>query len=148
MSLKAILLSDMKEAMKAKDKIRLNTIRGLHSEIRNQEIDLKKDLDDEAIITILASQIKKRKESISLFEKGNRSDLSELEQKEIDILKKYMPEQVSSEALRNRVQEVIKELGVQNQSDLGRIMKVLVPEFKGRADNKLIKDMVGECLGN
>jgi uncharacterized protein len=148
MSLKAILLSDMKEAMKAKDKIRLNTIRGLHSEIRNQEIDLKKDLDDEAIITILASQIKKRKESISLFEKGNRSDLSELEQKEIDILKKYMPEQVSNEALRNRVQEVIKELGVQNQSDLGRIMKVLVPEFKGRADNKLIKDMVGECLGN
>ena len=120
----------------------------MHSEIRNREIDLKKDLDDEAIITILASQIKKRKESISLFEKGNRTDLSEIEQKEIDILKKYMPEQVSDEALRTRVEEVIKELGVQSQGDLGKIMKVLVPEFKGRADNKLIKDMVGECLGN
>jgi uncharacterized protein len=148
MSLKTTLLSDMKEAMKAKDKIRLNTIRGLHSEIRNQEIDLKKDLEDEAIVTIIASQIKKRKESISLFEKGNRSDLSEIEQKEIDILKKYMPEQVSEETLRNRVQEVIKELGVQNQGEMGRIMKILVPEFKGKADNKMIKDLVGEYLGN
>ena len=148
MSLKAILLSDMKEAMKAKDKIRLNTIRGLHSEIRNQEIDIKKDLDDEAIITIIASQIKKRKESITLFEKGDRLDLSEIEQKEIEILQVYMPEQVSEEALRNRVQEVIKDLGVQNQGEMGRIMKVLVPEFKGKADNKLIKDLVGEYLGN
>ncbi|MDA0692455.1 MAG: GatB/YqeY domain-containing protein [Nitrospinae bacterium] len=148
MSLKAILLSDMKEAMKAKDKIRLNTIRGLHSEIRNQEIDIKKDLDDEAIITIIASQIKKRKESITLFEKGDRFDLSEIEQKEIEILQVYMPEQVSEEALRNRVQEVIKDLGVQNQGEMGRIMKVLVPEFKGKADNKLIKDLVGEYLGN
>jgi len=148
MSLKAILLSDMKEAMKAKDKIRLNTIRGLHSEIRNQEIDIKKDLDDEEIITIIASQIKKRKESITLFEKGDRFDLSEIEQKEIEILQVYMPEQVSEEALRNRVQEVIKDLGVQNQGEMGRIMKVLVPEFKGKADNKLIKDLVGEYLGN
>lgn len=148
MSLKTTLLSDMKEAMKAKDKIRLNTIRGLHSEIRNQEIDLKKDLEDEAIITLIASQIKKRKESISLFEQGNRSDLSEIEQKEIDILKVYMPEQVSEDTLRNRVQEVIKELGVQNQGDMGRVMKVLVPEFKGKADNKMIKDLVGEYLGN
>lgn len=148
MSLKTTLLYDMKEAMKAKDKVRLNTIRGLHSEIRNQEIDLKKDLEDEAIITIIASQIKKRKESIALFEKGNRSDLSEIEQKEIDILKKYMPEQVSEETLRNRVQEVIKELGVQSQGEMGRIMKILVPEFKGKADNKMIKDLVGEYLGS
>ncbi len=148
MSLKTILLSDMKEAMKAKDTIRLNTIRGLHSEIKNQEIDLKKDLEDEAIITLITSQIKKRKEAITLFDKGNRSDLSEIEQKELDILKKYMPEQVSEEILRNRVQEVIKELGVQNQGEMGRVMKVLVPEFKGKADNKLIKDLVGEYLGN
>lgn len=148
MSLKTTLLSDMKEAMKEKDRVRLNTIRGLHSEIRNREIDLKKDLEDEAIITLIASQIKKRKESISLFEKGNRPDLSEIEQKEIDILKVYMPEQVSEETLRNRVQEVIKELGVQNQGDMGRIMKILVPEFKGKADNKMIKDLVGEYLGN
>jgi len=148
MSLKANLLSDIKEAMKAKDSIRLNTIRGLNSEIKNREIDLKKDLDDEAIVRLIASQIKKRKEAISLFEKGNRSDLSDIEQKEIDILKKYMPEQVSEETLRNRVQEVIRELGIQNQGDLGRVMKVLVPEFQGRADNKLIKNIVGEYLGN
>jgi uncharacterized protein len=148
MSLKAILLSDMKEAQKEKDAIRLNTIRGLHSEIKNQEIDLKKDLDDEAIVTLVSTQIKKRKEAIVLFEKGNRADLSEIEQKELEILKQYMPEQVSEETLKNRVQEVIKELGVQNQGEMGRVMKILVPEFKGKADNKLIKDLVSEYLGS
>ena len=148
MSLKEILHSDMKEALKAKDAIRLNTIRSLHAEIKNQEINLKKEIDDEAVIALISTQIKKRKEAIPLFEKGNRSDLSDKEQKEIDILKKYMPEQVSEEALRNRVQEVINELGAQNQGDLGRVMKILVAEFQGRADNKLIKNLVGEYLGN
>ncbi|GJL77441.1 MAG: aspartyl-tRNA amidotransferase subunit B [Nitrospinaceae bacterium] len=147
MSLKEILLSDMKGALKAKDSIRLNTIRGLNSEIKNQEIHLKKDLEDQAIINLIASQIKKRKEAISLFEKGNRSDLSEKEQQEIEILKKYMPEQVSEEDLRKRVQEVIEELGAKSMGDLGRIMKILVPEFQGKADNKLIKDLVGDFLG-
>lgn len=148
MSLKEILHSDMKEALKAKDAVRLNTIRSLNAEIKNQEINLKKEIDDKAVIALISTQIKKRKEAIPLFEKGNRSDLSDQEQKEIDILKKYMPEQVSEEALRNRVQEVINELGAQNQGDLGQIMKILVPEFQGRADNKLIKNMVGEYLGN
>ena len=148
MSLKEILLSDLKGAMKAKDAIRLNTIRRLKSEIKNQEIKLKQELDDDAIITIVSSLIKKGKEAIDLFDKGNRPDLSKKEQEEVAILKKYLPEQVSEADLRIRIQEVIKELGVQNQGDLGRVMKILVPEFKGRADNKLVKNLVGEYLGN
>ena len=148
MSLKEILLSDMKGALKAKDAIRLNTIRGLQSEIKNQEIHLKKELEDEAIVALISSQIKKRKEAISLFDKGNRTDLSEKEQKEIEILKVYMPEQVPEEDLRNRVQEVIKEVGAKSPGDLGKIMKILAPEFRGRADNQLIKNLVGEYLGN
>ena len=148
MSLKEILLSDLKGAMKAKDVIRLNTIRRLKSEIKNQEIKLKQELDDDAIITIVSSLIKKGKEAIDLFDKGDRPDLSKKEQEEVAILKKYLPEQVSEADLRIRIQEVIKELGVQNQGDLGRVMKILVPEFKGRADNKLVKNLVGEYLGN
>ncbi|MCH8312765.1 MAG: GatB/YqeY domain-containing protein [Nitrospinae bacterium] len=148
MSLKEILLSDLKGAMKAKDAIRLNTIRRLKSEIKNQEIKLKQELDDDAIITIVSSLIKKGKEAIDLFDKGNRPDLSKKEQEEVAILKKYLPEQVSEADLRIRIQEVIKELGVQNQGDLGRVMKILVPEFRGRADNKLVKNLVGEYLGN
>lgn len=148
MSLKEILLSDLKGAMKAKDAIRLNTIRRLKSEIKNQEIKLKQELDDDAIITIVSSLIKKGKEAIDLFDKGDRPDLSKKEQEEVAILKKYLPEQVSEADLRIRIQEVIKELGVQNQGDLGRVMKILVPEFRGRADNKLVKNLVGEYLGN
>ena len=148
MSLKEILLSDLKGAMKAKDAIRLNIIRRLNSEIKNQEINLKKELEDDAIISIVSTLIKKGHEAIELFNKGNRADLSEKEQIEIDILRNYLPEQVSEADLRIRVQEVIKELGAQGQGDLGRVMKILVPEFKGRADNKLVKNLVGEFLGN
>jgi uncharacterized protein YqeY len=148
MSLKEILLSDLKGAMKAKDVNRLNIIRRLNSEIKNQEIALKKDLADDDIISIISTLIKKGNEAIELFDKGNRADLSEKEQVEVDILKKYLPEQVSEEDLRLRVQEVIKELGAESMGDLGRIMKILVPEFKGRADNKLVKNLVGEFLRN
>lgn len=148
MSLKEKLLSDLKGAMKARDAIRLNIIRRLNSEIKNQEIQLKKELDDDAVIALTSSLIKKGNEAIELFNKGNRPDLSEKEQKEVEILKNYLPEQVSEEDLRVRVQEVIKELGAKSQGDLGRVMKILVPEFKGRADNKLVKNLVGEFLGN
>jgi uncharacterized protein YqeY len=148
MSLKEKLLSDLKGAMKAKDSNRLNIIRRLKSEIKNQEINLKKELNDDDIISIISTLIKKGNEAIELFNKGNRADLSEKEQIEVDILKNYLPEQVTEEDLRLRVQEVIKELGAESMGDLGRIMKILVPEFKGRADNKLVKNLVGEFLGN
>jgi len=147
MSLKEQLLSDLKGAMKARDSNRLNIIRRLNSEIKNQEIALKKELEDDAIISVISTLIKKGNEAIELFNKGNRADLSEKEQIEIDILKKYLPEQVSEADLRLRVQEVIKELGAESMGDLGRVMKILVPEFKGRADNKLVKNLVGEFLG-
>ena len=148
MTLKEILLSDLKGAMKAKDAIRLNTIRRLKSEIKNQEINLKQELDDPAIIAIVSTLVKKGKEAIDMFDKGDRPDLSEKEQKEVDILKKYLPEQVSEADLRIRIQEVVKELGAKGQGDLGRVMKILVSEFRGRADNKLVKNLVGEYLGN
>jgi len=137
----------MKGALKAKDTLKLNTIRGLISEIKNREIDLRRELEDDGVVSIIATQIKKRKEAAALFEKGGRNDLCEKENQEMAILKEYLPEQVSEESLRNRIQEVIVELGVVEMKELGKVMKKIVPEFKGRADNGQIKNLVAECLG-
>ena len=136
----------MKGAQKARDSLTLNTIRGVISEIKNREIDLRRELNDEEIISLVSTQIKKRKEAATLFDKGGRTDLSEKENQEMMILQKYLPEQVSEEDLKNRIQEVILELGIVDIKDLGMVMRTLIPEFKGRADNGQIKNLVIECL--
>ena len=136
----------MKEAQKARDSLTLNTIRCVISEIKNREIDLRRELDDEEITSLVSTQIKKRKEAATLFDKGGRADLSEKENQEMMILQKYLPEQVSEEDLKNRIQEVILELGIVDIKDLGMVMRTLIPEFKGRADNGQIKNLVIECL--
>ncbi len=146
MNLKESLLSHMKEAQKARDSLTLNTIRCVISEIKNREIDLRRELDDEEIISLVSTQIKKRKEAATLFDKGGRADLSEKENQEMVVLQKYLPEQVSEEDLKNRIQEVILELGIIDIKDLGMVMKTVIPEFKGRADNGQIKNLVIECL--
>ena len=146
MNLKKNLLSDMKGALRAKDSLRLNTIRGLISEIKYREIDLCRELEDDEIIPIIATQIKERKEAATLFEKGRRGDLFEKENQEMAILQEYMPEQVSEESLRSRIREIIAELGVVKMKDLGKVMKAVIPEFKGRADNGQIKNLVAECM--
>ena len=107
MNLKESLLSDMKEALKARNSLTLNTIRGLISEIKNREIDLRRELDNDEIISLVSTQIKKRKEAAALFDKGGRSDLSEKESQEMVILQKYLPEQASEGDLKNRIKEVV-----------------------------------------
>ena len=136
----------MKEAQRARDSLTLNTIRCVISEIKNREIDLRRELDDEEITSLVSTQIKKRKEAATLFDKGGRTDLSEKENQEMVILQKYLPEQVSEEDLKNRIQEVILELGIVDIKDLGMVMKTIIPQFKGRADNGQIKNLVIECL--
>ena len=146
MDLKENLLLDMKEALKARNSLKLNTIRGLISEIKNREIDLRRKLDNDEIISLVSTQIKKRKEAATMFDEGGRSDLSEKENQEMIILQEYLPEQVSEQELNDRIQKVILELGIVDIKDLGRIMKIVIPEFKGRADNGKIRDLVAECL--
>ena len=146
MNLKERLLTDMKEALRAKNSLRLNTIRSVISSIKNQEIDLRKELQDEDVLPLITREVKKRKEAATLFEQGGRMDLMEKEKQEHAILQTYLPEQISEEDLRKRIQEVITETEAQGMKDFGKIMKVLVPEFKGKADNGLIKDLAGEYL--
>ena len=147
MNLKESLLSDMKGALKAKDSLKLDTIRGMVSEIKNREIDLRREIEDDEVVSIISTQIKRRKEAATLFEKGGRNDLYEKENKEMIILQEYLPDQVSEESLRKRIQELIVELGVVEIKDIGKVMKKVVPEFKGRADNGQIKNLVAKCLG-
>ena len=146
MSLKEELLSNMKEAMKSKDSVKLGTVRGVISAVKNQEIDLKKELSEEEILTIVSREVKKRKEAAVLYEKGNRPELKDKEIQEMKILQTYLPEQVSEKDLRRRIQEVIAETGAEGMKDFGKIMKTLVAEFKGKADNSLIKELANEYL--
>ena len=136
----------MKEAMKSKDSVKLGTVRSVISAVKNQEIDLKKELSEEEIITIVSREVKKRKEAAVLYEKGNRPELKDKEIQEMKILQTYLPEQVSEKDLRHRIQEVIDETGAEGMKDFGKIMKTLVPEFKGKADNSLIKELANEYL--
>ena len=146
MTLKEKLLSDMKEAMKSKDSLKLGTIRSVIAAVKNQEIDLRKDLDEEDVLTIVSREVKKRKEAASLYKKGRRPELEDKEIQEMKILQTYLPEQVSEEDLRQRIQQVIEETGAEGMKDFGKIMKTLVPEFKGKADNALIKELASEFL--
>lgn len=146
MTLKDKLRVNMKEALKSRDSLRLNTIRSVISAIKNQEIDLQRELEEEEILSLVTREGKKRKEASALFKQGGRMDLMEKEDQELVILQDYLPEQVSEEHLRKRVQEVIVETGAEGMKDFGKIMKVLVPEFKGKADNSVIKDLAGEFL--
>ena len=146
MTLKEKLLAHMKEALRSKDSVRLNTIRSLISATKNQEIDLRRELQDEEVLSLITREVKKRKEASSLYKQGGRTDLMEKEDQEQLILQAYLPEQVSEEVLRKRIQEVIEETGADGMKDFGKIMKVLVPEFKGKADNALIKDLAGDFL--
>ncbi len=146
MTLKGKLLANMKEALRSKDSLRLNTIRSLISTIKNQEIDLRRELQEEDILSLVTREVKKRKEASALFKQGGRADLMEKEDQEFAILQAYLPEQASEKDLRKRIQEVITETGAKGMKDFGKIMKVLVPEFKGKADTCQIKGLAGEFL--
>ena len=148
MELKQTLLSDLKGAMKSKDSLKVDTLRLLISEIKNKEIDLREELGDGAIIALLTTQIKRRKEAAGMFEQGGRADLKEKEEKEMAILQAYLPEQVGEEELKQRIQAVISETGAQGLKDMGNVMKVVVPEFKGKAEGDQIRKIVTELLAS
>ena len=146
MDLKQTLLSDLKEAMKTKDSLKVDTLRLIVSEIKNKEIDLREELGDEAVTALLTTQIKKRKEAAKMYEEGGRTDLKEKEEKEIAIIQVYLPEQVSEDELKQRIQAVIAETGAQGPKDMGKVMKVVVSEFKGRAEGDQIRNIVSKLL--
>ena len=146
MTLKQQLDTAMKEAMKARDDLRLSAVRMVRSAIRNREIDLKRELDDQGVIEIISSLAKQRRESIRLYGEGNRSDLVEKEEAELAILLGFLPAQLSGDEIAELVARVIRETGAQGSKDMGRVMKALAPLTAGRADGKTVSDTVRELL--
>ncbi len=149
MSLKDRLTEDMKAAMKAKDegKLKLSVIRMAKAAIKNGEIDKKKEFGDSEVIEILAREVKMRRDAIPEFEKGNRPDMVETLNQEIAILMEYLPQQLTEEEIRLLAREIIAQVGAQGPKDLGKVMGVITPKTKGRADGKLVNQIVRELLG-
>lgn len=146
-NLKNKILEDLKIAMKSGDKVGTSVLRMLNSEIKNKEIDKGASLSDDLVIDVIVSQIKKRRDSITAYQKGGRQDLVEQEKSELDILNKYLPEQMNEDEIRKIVADTISELGVGSQSEMGKVMGVLVPKLKGKADNSLVSKIVKKELG-
>ncbi len=146
MSLKERLKADMKEAMKAKDKVKLSTIRMINSLIKNAEIEKRGELTDEEIIQLLMKYAKQRKESIEMYEKGGRQDLVEKEKAELAVVESYLPKQMSEEEIREIVKQTIEEVGASSVKDMGKVMKAVMPKVKGRADGSVVNRIVKELL--
>ncbi|SFT80991.1 hypothetical protein SAMN02910356_02213 [Selenomonas sp. GACV-9] len=146
MSLKEQLTNDMKEAMKSHDKDRLAVIRMVRGAIRQQEIDGQKELGDEDVIAVMSKEIKMRKDSIEEFKKGGREDLIAKTQAEIDVLMPYMPAQLSEDKVRELVKAAVAETGATTPKDMGKVMGVLMPKVKGRADGKMVNTIVRSML--
>lgn len=145
-SLKRRINQDAKEALKSKDALTLNVLRMLKSEIRYKEIERGSELSDDDVISVLSTAIKKRKDSIQQFEKGGRDDLASKEKEELAVVIKYMPEQVSEEELSQIISQAISEEGATGASDLGKVMKLVMPKIRGRADGKKVNQMVSSQL--
>lgn len=144
--MKEKILIDLKNAMKNQNKDLLNVIRMVKGSIQMEEIKVKHELNDDEVITIIAREIKTRKESIKEFEKGNRQDLIDKTAKEIEILNKYMPEQLSEEEVKKEIDKVFDELKPTSISDMGKVMGKLTSILKGKADLGLVNSIVREKL--
>ena len=146
MSLMEKLTADMKEAMKQGEKERLSVIRLVCGAVRQAEIDGKKTLSDDEIIGVITKEVKMRRDSIEEFERGGRSDLVEKTQAEIAILMPYLPAQLSPDEVRQLVETAVAEVGATTAKDMGKVMGVLMPRVKGRADGKLVNEIVRSLL--
>ncbi|MFH1994513.1 MAG: GatB/YqeY domain-containing protein [Nitrospinota bacterium] len=147
MSLKDRLTEDMKQAQRNKDVLALNVLRMVRASIKNKEIDNRGELDDAGVTAVIANAIKQRKDSKEQFLQGGRKDLAENEGLEIEILMHYLPEQVSEERIIERAGEIVAETGASSAKDIGKVVKPLLAEFKGKADGSLINKIARDILG-
>jgi hypothetical protein len=146
MALREKLDEDLKSAMRAKDSLRMNTVRGLKSAIKYREIELMKPLDDAGILGVVSTEIKRRRDSVEQYRAGNRPDLADKEEAEIKILQEFLPQQLSPAEVEAKVAEVIARVGAQGPKDMGAVMKALLPEVQGRADGKVVSELVKQRL--
>ena len=146
MALREKLDEDLKSAMRAKDSLRMNTVRALKSAVKYREIELMKPLDDAGILGVMATEIKRRRDSVEQYRAGNRADLADKEEAEIQILQGFLPQQLTPAEVEAKVAEVIARVGAQGPKDMGAVMKALQPDVQGRADGKVVSELVKQRL--
>jgi len=146
MSLEERLIDEMKQAMRSNDKLRLSTIRMIRSAAKNKEIELRKKLEDDDIFKVIQGMVRKGEESLEQFEAGRRMDLVEKERKEIEILKSFLPQPISREEILKVIDQDIEESQASSLKDLGKVMKSVMSKLGGKADGKLINQLVKERL--
>lgn len=146
MTLKERLLNDLKDAMREKDTIRKDTIQLIRAAILQIEKDKRIKLDDDGIAEVLAKELKSTRDALSEIEKSDRNDLIDKSNREIEIIKQYMPEQLTEEQVEAIVKDAIQETGAVSAKDMGKIMKVVMPKVKGRSDGTLVNAIAKKLL--
>jgi uncharacterized protein YqeY len=142
MTIKEKLDAAMKDAMRAKDSLTLNAIRMVKTAIKNKEIELMTQLDDQGVIGVMSTLAKQRKESAVAFREGNRLELAEKEEKELQVILNFLPQQLDEAAIKAIIEEVVAEVGATSAKDMGKVMKILTPKTMGRADGRLVSELV------
>lgn len=142
------LQKEMIEAMKAKDTLKLNVLKMVKGAIQLEKINNGRELNDELFIDVVVKQIKERSESIEEFKKGNRQDLVDKTQAEIDILNTYLPEQLSEEEVDKVIEEIFNEVKPSSQKDMGLVMKEATAKLKGKADMKMVSTKIKDKLSS
>jgi len=146
MSLKETLLGDLKKAMKEKDNIAKSTVTMVRAAILQIEKDTQKELNESEILDVIAKQVKQRRDSLAEFVKAEREDLIEETKAELDVLMKYLPEQLTKDEVKKIVKEAIDKVGAQTVKDMGKIMSEVMPKVKGRTDGKVVNEVARELL--
>jgi uncharacterized protein YqeY len=144
----AKLQEQLKNSMKSKDEVRTSVLRMLISDFKYAKIEKRGELDEAESTQVVKKAIKKRKESIEMYEKGGRPDLASKESAELKILQEFVPAEMDEASIREKVQEVILELGATDKKDMGRVMKEVLSRYKGQIDGKVAQKIVSEKLGN
>ncbi len=141
------LLGDIKTAMKSKEKDKLSALRFLHAEIKNVEINERREISDDDVLNVIGRLVKQRQDAIEQFEKGGRDDLVAQERFQLDIYRTYQPAQLSEDEIAELVAQAIEATGASGKKDMGNVMKVVMPQVKGRAEGKVVNAIVGQKLG-
>ncbi len=148
MSLEEKLFSELAQAMKQKDDLRVNTLRLLKAAIKNHQVELQRKLQDDEILRVIGTQVKQRRDAIRQFREGGRNDLVSKEEAELAILMSFLPEQLSPEAISREVTSVIEELGAKDMKDMGRVMKAVMAKLAAWADGRLVNEIVRKHLSD
>ena len=146
MTLQERLMADLRDAMKSGDKVRLSAIRLVRAGIKNDEIAKGIPLNDAGVIDVLSREVKQRRESIDEFAKANRRDLLTKEEAELAVILEYLPQQMSREEVLTLARQLIGEVGAQGPRDKGKVMSQLMPELKGKAEGRLVNEVVNQLL--